>query len=263
MLTRRGLLGGNRGETPHGDIATSETTRPGFRLREPKHETPGVIKRWLYAATIATAMALGASVATTSREVEATPIRVRGIEVETVELSDSLDTLLEDNGRATRMIMNGQDMKLLNSPGNIRVIADVTDPERSFSLFLPLPDNRTPQNMAQQGFSESPTVRNTWVYGVRIEDLEQVIGRRFQSVMLVREDTVDDGEQVRNFFAIPTQDEQGRIPIVMMVGNQPTYYAYCLSYYSNSQPDQSPVWSGRVLLYNRGDADPASAISQR
>ncbi|MBU1887197.1 hypothetical protein KKG55_05640, partial [Candidatus Micrarchaeota archaeon] len=71
MLSRRGLLGGNRGETPHGDIATSETTRPGFRSREPlAHETRGMLTRRVFGAlTIATATALGLGVGTNPREV--------------------------------------------------------------------------------------------------------------------------------------------------------------------------------------------------
>ena len=42
MVSRRGLLIGNRGEKPQGDITNSETTRHGFRSREPlAHETWG------------------------------------------------------------------------------------------------------------------------------------------------------------------------------------------------------------------------------
>jgi len=265
MVSRRGLLFGNRGEKPQGDITNSETTRHGFRSREPlAHETRGMLTRRVFGVlTIATATALGLGVGTNPREVEATEIRINGVPVETVELSTNFRQLVEQTGRPLVMQINGGTVRLHRQEGLVFLVG--THPDDQFprmSLDIPQGD-RTEQQMLGYGFEPS-NVAGNWRYYINMSDINRFLGQTPPDFMLVVEQTVDvyTNERVMNFFAVPAQNTRGP-PIANMIGNQPTYFAYCMSYYPDRASDQTPIWTGRLLLYNRGDADPASAMAQR
>ncbi|MBU0592081.1 hypothetical protein KKG55_00025 [Candidatus Micrarchaeota archaeon] len=264
MVSRRGLLFGNRGEKPQGDITNSETTRHGFRSREPlAHETRGMLTRRVFGAlTIATATALGLGVGTNPREVEATEMQFRGLGVETLELSSTLRQLAEETGRPLVLQINGGVVRSHRQEGLHFMIA--TGPEGPPSIALDVPQgNRTEEQMLSYGFQRTNREGN-WRYGINMDDIESLAGQMPSNFMIVVERTIeeqDDGsqERVTNFFTVPAMSVNGP-PIGRSMNAQP---AYCIAHYPDRAAEENPIWRGRVLLYNRGDADPANIMAQR